>query len=37
MRDEILKGARQLLALVIRQNGIEPEDVASVSSAAPMT
>ena len=28
-RDEILKGARQLLALVIRQNGIEPEDVAS--------
>jgi chorismate mutase len=29
-RDEILKGTRQLLALMIRANGIEPEDVASV-------
>lgn len=28
-RDAILRGARQLLALMIRQNGIEPEDVAS--------
>jgi chorismate mutase len=28
--DEILKGTRQLLALMIRANGIEPEDVASV-------
>lgn len=28
-REEILKGARQLLALMIRQNGIEPADVAS--------
>ena len=28
-REEILKGARQLLALMIRKNGIEPEDVAS--------
>jgi chorismate mutase len=28
-REEILKGARQLLALMIRQNEIEPEDVAS--------
>ena len=27
--DEILKAARQLLALMIRQNGIEPQDVAS--------
>ncbi|MBN1588643.1 MAG: chorismate mutase, partial [Pirellulales bacterium] len=25
----ILEAARQLLALMIRQNGIEPEDVAS--------
>jgi chorismate mutase len=29
-RDEILKGTRQLLALMIRANGIEPQDVASV-------
>ncbi|MEX0710998.1 MAG: chorismate mutase [Pirellulales bacterium] len=28
-RDEILKATRQLLALMIRQNGIEPGDVAS--------
>jgi chorismate mutase len=28
-RDEILKNTRQLLALMIRANGIEPEDVAS--------
>jgi len=28
-RDEILKGARQLLALMIRTNGIRTEDVAS--------
>ena len=28
-RDEILKGALQLLALMIRQNQIEPQDVAS--------
>lgn len=28
-RDEILKATRQLLALMIRQNGIEPADVAS--------
>ena len=28
-REEILKAARQLLALMIRQNGIEKEDVAS--------
>lgn len=28
-REEILKATRQLLALMIRQNGIEPEDVAS--------
>jgi chorismate mutase len=28
-REEILTGARQLLALMIRRNGIEPEDVAS--------
>lgn len=28
-RDEILKATRQLLALMIRQNGIEHEDVAS--------
>jgi len=27
---EILKATRQLLALMIRQNGIRPEDVASV-------
>lgn len=27
--DAILKATRELLALVIRQNGIEPEDVAS--------
>ena len=27
--EEILKATRQLLALMIRQNGIEPEDVAS--------
>ena len=27
--DEILKATRQLLALMIRQNGIEPGDVAS--------
>jgi chorismate mutase len=29
-REEILKGTRQLLALMIRANGIEPQDVASV-------
>jgi chorismate mutase len=28
-RDAILAATRQLLALMIRQNGIEPEDVAS--------
>lgn len=28
-RDEVLKATRQLLALMIRQNGIEHEDVAS--------
>jgi chorismate mutase len=28
-REEILTGARQLLALMIRRNGIEPVDVAS--------
>lgn len=28
-REEILRGTRQLLALMIRTNGIEPEDVAS--------
>ena len=28
-RDELLKATRQLLALMIRQNGIEHEDVAS--------
>jgi chorismate mutase len=28
-RDEILKATRQLLALMLRQNGIEPADVAS--------
>lgn len=28
-RDELLKATRQLLALMIRQNGIEPDDVAS--------
>jgi chorismate mutase len=28
--EEILKATRQLLALMIRQNGIEPQDVASV-------
>lgn len=28
-REEILKATRQLLALMIRQNGIKPEDVAS--------
>jgi chorismate mutase len=28
-RDDILKAARQLLALMIRQNGIEARDVAS--------
>ena len=28
-REEILKATRQLLALMIRQNGIEPQDVAS--------
>jgi chorismate mutase len=28
-REDILRGARQLLALMIRQNGIEPTDVAS--------
>ena len=27
--DEILEATRQLLALLIRQNGIQPEDVAS--------
>jgi chorismate mutase len=27
--EEILKATRQLLALMIRQNGIEPQDVAS--------
>jgi len=29
-RSEILEATRQLLALIIRQNGIQPEDVASV-------
>ena len=29
-REEILTGTRQLLALMIRANGIEPQDVASV-------
>jgi chorismate mutase len=29
-REEILKASRQLLALMIRQNDIRPEDVASV-------
>ena len=29
VRDEILKATRQLLALIIRQNGIEPQDLAS--------
>lgn len=28
-RDEVLKNTRQLLALMIRANGIEPDDVAS--------
>jgi len=28
-REEILKATRQLLALMIRQNGIEPQDLAS--------
>ena len=28
-KEEILRGARQLLALMIRQNGIDPGDVAS--------
>lgn len=28
-REEILRGTRQLLALMIRQNGIEPVDVGS--------
>ncbi len=28
-REEILQATRQLLALMIRQNGIEPQDVAS--------
>ncbi|MFW6171257.1 MAG: chorismate mutase [Planctomycetota bacterium] len=28
-REAILRGARQLLALMIRRNGIEPQDVAS--------
>ncbi len=28
-REEMLKATRQLLALIIRQNGIDPEDVAS--------
>lgn len=28
-REEILKATRELLALMIRQNGIDPEDVAS--------
>jgi chorismate mutase len=28
-REEILRATRQLLALMIRQNGIRPEDVAS--------
>lgn len=28
-REEILKATRELLALMIRQNGIHPEDVAS--------
>jgi chorismate mutase len=28
-REEILRGTRQLLALMVRQNGIEPADVAS--------
>jgi chorismate mutase len=28
-REEILKATRELLALMIRQNGIEPRDVAS--------
>ncbi|MEX2188373.1 MAG: chorismate mutase [Pirellulales bacterium] len=29
-REEILLGTRQLLALMVRQNGIDPADVASV-------
>lgn len=29
-REEILQATRQLLALLIRRNGIEPDDVASV-------
>jgi chorismate mutase len=29
-REDILLGTRQLLALMVRQNGIEPADVASV-------
>ena len=29
-REEILRATRQLLALLIRQNGISPEDVASI-------
>jgi chorismate mutase len=29
--EEILRATRQLLALMIRQNGIEPEDVASAT------
>jgi chorismate mutase len=29
-REDILLGTRQLLALMVRQNGIEPSDVASV-------
>jgi chorismate mutase len=33
-REEILKGARELLALMIRRNGIEPEDVASAIFSA---
>lgn len=28
-RDEILKATRQLVALMVRRNGIEPKDVAS--------
>jgi chorismate mutase len=33
-REAILTGTRQLLALMIRQNGIEPEDVASAIFSA---
>ena len=29
--DAILKATREMLALVIRQNGIEPEDIANMA------